>query len=131
MFGNGKIGQGKKQPVMIPNSVGWSPDGKTMYFTQTEENTIYAYDYSSDEGAISNKRVFYKHPDGAGYGSPDGHRVDVEGNVWSAFYGAGNVLKISPSGEVIGEIKLPTKVRLRHPRRTRSSSLYQRRQGSV
>ena len=93
---------------MVPNSVGWSPDGKTMYFTQTEERVIYAYDYSPDDGATSNERVFYKHPNDQGF--PDGHRVDVEGNVWSTFYGGGNVLKISPSGEVIGEIKLPTKV---------------------
>ena len=111
LFGNGELSQVKKQPVTIPNSVSWSPDGKTMYFAHTAENTIYAYDYSSDDGAISNERVFYKHPDGEGYGSPDGHRVDVEGNLWSTFYGGGNVLKISPAGEVIGEIKLPTKVR--------------------
>ncbi len=79
-----------------------------MYFTESTEGTIYAYDYSPEDGATSGARVFYQH---AGAGEPDGHRVDVDGNLWSAFYGGGNVLKISPAGEVIGEIKLPTKVR--------------------
>ncbi|RYO85364.1 hypothetical protein DL764_009190 [Monosporascus ibericus] len=92
--------------MTIPNSVSWSPDHKTMYFTDSGEATIYACDYSSDDEAISNERVFYKH---TGPGLPDGHRVDVDGNLWSTFYGGSNVLKISPSGEAIGEIKLPTK----------------------
>ena len=79
-----------------------------MYFTESTEGTIYACDYSADDGATSNERVLYRH---GGAGEPDGHRVDADGNLWSAFYGGSNVLKISPAGEVLGEIKLPTKVR--------------------
>lgn len=107
LFDGNKVHK-KKSPVTIPNSVSWSPDGKTLYFTESSEGIIYAADYSSDaDNAISNERVFYKH---SGAGAPDGHRVDIDGNVWSAFYGGANVLKISPAGEVLGEIKLPTKV---------------------
>ncbi|RYP54436.1 hypothetical protein DL769_010348 [Monosporascus sp. CRB-8-3] len=106
VFDGAKSVRSKKHPMTIPNTVSWSPDGKTMYFTDSAEATIYACDYSSDDNAISNERVFYKH---TGPGLPDGHRVDVDGNLWSTFYGGSNVLKISPSGEVIGEIKLPTK----------------------
>ncbi|KAI5928576.1 regucalcin [Camillea tinctor] len=100
-----------RHPLEIPNSVGWSPDGRTMYFTSTTEGVVYAWDYDAGAGAagagqLSNERVFYRH---AGAGSPDGFRVDAAGNVWHAFYGGSCVLKISPAGEVVGRVNLPTR----------------------
>ncbi|KAF9872657.1 SMP-30/Gluconolaconase/LRE-like region [Colletotrichum karsti] len=97
--------------LLIPNSVGWSPDNKTMYFTHSTDRKVYAWDYDIDAdaaagGAPSNKRVFYTHD---GPGEPDGFRVDVEGNLWHAVYGEGRVLKISPEGKLVGEVLLPTK----------------------
>ncbi|KAK8022305.1 hypothetical protein PG993_013072 [Apiospora rasikravindrae] len=96
-----------KEGVTIPNSVSWSPDGKTMYFTHSSAKTIHAYDHSSDASKpISNERVFYTHE---GSGEPDGHRIDVEGNLWTAVYGESHVLKVSgKTGKVVGEVKLPT-----------------------
>jgi sugar lactone lactonase YvrE len=93
-------------PVTIPNSLSWAPDGKTIYFTSSVERTIFAFDYSSTTTALLNGRVFYKHP---GNGEPDGHRIDVEGNLWTAIYGESRVVKLSPEGQLIGEIKLPTR----------------------
>ncbi|MCV0424157.1 MAG: SMP-30/gluconolactonase/LRE family protein [Roseibium sp.] len=40
-------------------------------------------------------------------GVPDGATVDREGFLWSAVFGAGKVLRISPDGEVVGAIHLP------------------------
>lgn len=91
---------------MIPNSVGWSPDNTTMYFTHSTERKVYAWDYAPADGALSRKRVFYTHD---GPGEPDGFRVDEAGNLWHAVYGEGRVLKISPEGALVGEILLPTK----------------------
>lgn len=65
-----------------------------------------AWDYDAATGAVSNERVFYSH---AGPGLPDGFRVDTEGNLWHAFYGGACVLKISPAGEVVGKVELPTR----------------------
>jgi len=101
----------KKAPVTIPNSVGWSPDNKTMYLTHSSSRIVFAYDYSSEAPAdgpvISNERVFYTH---TGAGEPDGFRVDVEGNLWHAVYGESCVLKIDGvSGKVVGRVKLPTR----------------------
>ncbi|KAK1633585.1 hypothetical protein BDP81DRAFT_434085 [Colletotrichum phormii] len=95
------------QDILIPNSVGWSPDNKTMYFTHSTDRKVYAWDYSPADGAaaLSNKRVFYTHD---GKGEPDGFRVDTEGNLWHAVYGEGRVLKISPRGELLGEVRVPT-----------------------
>ncbi|CAM1505249.1 Fc.00g108860.m01.CDS01 [Cosmosporella sp. VM-42] len=92
--------------LIIPNSIGWSPDHKTMYFTHSSARQVHAFDYDLDTGSVSNQRLFYQHE---GPGEPDGFRVDVDGNIWHAVYGEGRVLKISPQGEKIGEIKLPTR----------------------
>jgi sugar lactone lactonase YvrE len=93
--------------LTIPNSVGWSPDNKTMYFTHSSSGQVLALDYSMETGAVSNQRVFYQHD---GSGDPDGFRVDVEGNLWHAVYGESRVLKISAaSGKVVGQVTLPTR----------------------
>ncbi|TQN63681.1 Cell growth-regulated protein 1 [Colletotrichum shisoi] len=91
--------------LLIPNSVGWSPDGRTMYFTHSTDRKVYAWDYDPTSGAVSNRRVFYAH-DGAG--EPDGFRVDADGNLWHAVYNEGRVLKISSAGELVGEVRVPT-----------------------
>ncbi|KAF4501450.1 senescence marker 30 [Fusarium agapanthi] len=97
-----------KLPNMtIPNTPGWSPDGKTLYVTHSNAREIYAFDFDIESGEISNKRVFYNHD---GSGEPDGFRVDVDGFLWQAVYGEGRVIRIDPStAKIVGEIKVPTK----------------------
>ncbi|KAI2623839.1 regucalcin [Hypomontagnella submonticulosa] len=95
-----------RHPVKIPNSVGWSPDGRTLYFTHSTERTIYAFDYDPQTGDVAGERPFYVHD---GPGEPDGFRVDAEGSLWQAVYGESRVLKISSEGKLVGEIHLPTK----------------------
>ena len=92
--------------LTIPNSVGWSPDNKIMYFTHSTSSEIFAFDYDVETGEISNKRLFYKHE---GSGGPDGFRVDVNGFIWHAVYGESRVLKINPEGKLVGEVRLPTR----------------------
>ncbi|KAH9900604.1 hypothetical protein F4778DRAFT_151244 [Xylariomycetidae sp. FL2044] len=111
--GGSPTAQSMRHPVTIPNSVGWSPDNRTMYFTHSTERTIYAFDYApggsdggeTDGGTISNERVFYRHE---GPGEPDGFRIDTDGNMWHAVYGEARVLKISPAGRLVGLVHLPT-----------------------
>lgn len=55
---------------------------------------------------MTNKRVFWKHD---GTGDPDGFKMDEEGYIWQAIYGESKVLKISPEGKVVGEIRYPTR----------------------
>ncbi|ETS83456.1 hypothetical protein PFICI_05332 [Pestalotiopsis fici W106-1] len=108
LFHAGDPGLEVKGPVSIPNSVSWSPDKKTMYFTHSSSRVIHAFDYADTaEGpAVSNERIFFMYN---GQGEPDGHRIDVEGNMWCAVYGDAVVLKISPKGQLIGCIKMPTR----------------------
>lgn len=105
-----RFGSGDKEEFIkdltIPNSVGWSPDNKIMYFTHSTSQEVFAFDYDAASGQVSNKRLFYAHD---GTGDPDGFRVDVEGNIWHAVYGESRVLKISPEGKLIGQVLLPTR----------------------
>ncbi|KAA8894888.1 regucalcin like protein [Sphaerosporella brunnea] len=98
--------------VSIPNGIGWSPDDKTMYFTDSPSRGIYAYDYAADAGTISNRRVFFQLGEDDGSGATaaavlDGCAVDADGNVWAAVHEGSSVLKISPQGEVLAKVQLP------------------------
>ena len=105
-FDGATAGEVVRRDLTIPNSVGWSPDGRTMYFTHTTANTILAWDYAPGDGGLSRERVLYRHD---GPGGLDGFRVDVEGNIWHAVYGEARVIKISTAGRVLGEVRLPTR----------------------
>jgi len=92
--------------ILIPNSVGWSPDHKTLYFVNSTEQKIIAFDYNVEDGGITNERILYKHD---GSGDPDGFKIDENGFIWQAFYGESYVLKISPEGKVVGRVEYPTR----------------------
>jgi sugar lactone lactonase YvrE len=87
------------------NGLGWSPDNRTMYLTDTPRQVIYAYDFDAATGAITNRRPFVTTPDGPGW--PDGLAVDSEGGVWSARWGGWKVTRYDPAGAVEREIRLP------------------------
>lgn len=95
-----------ERDINTPNSIGWSPDNKTLYWTHSRKRQVLARDYDVKTGATSNQRIFYNH---LGEGEPDGFRIDVNGNIWQAIYGESRVLKICPSGTITGEIRLPTR----------------------
>lgn len=95
--------------VSVPNGMSWNDKDDTMYWTDTPTNNVYAFDFDAKTGNISNRRVYYHHPDDESSGSPDGHSRDVEGNIWHACYGGSRVIKISPEGKLIGEISIPTR----------------------
>lgn len=91
--------------IPLSNGIGWSPDNKTMYFTDSMRQVIWAYDYDPATGTISNRRPFVQ-VSGEGV-LPDGLTVDSEGYVWSAQWGAGNVTRYDPAGKVDRVIRLP------------------------
>jgi D-xylonolactonase len=89
---------------VITNGPAFSPDGKIFYHTDTLERTIYAFDLGSG-GEISNKRVFARVEDGAGY--PDGSVVDAEGCLWTGLFGGWAARRYSPKGELLGAVRFP------------------------
>lgn len=91
--------------ICITNGPCVSPDGKTLYHTDTLEKVIWAYDLAED-GALSNKRAFVNIQFGDDI-YPDGSVVDSEGCLWTALWGGFGAVRISPAGEVLARIELP------------------------
>ena len=91
--------------LTISNGLGWSPDGHTMYLADSGPRTIHAFDYDGDRGAISNARVIVGLD--AGTGAPDGLTVDADGDLWVAIWGAGQVRRYSPTGELRQSLDVP------------------------
>jgi sugar lactone lactonase YvrE len=89
---------------VVTNGPAESPDGKTLYHTDTLAGVIYAFDRTRS-GTLSNKRVFVRLPAGGGY--PDGPIVDVEGCLWTGVFGGWGMRRYSPAGELLGQIDLP------------------------
>lgn len=91
--------------VGISNGMGFSPDLRTFYHTDSTPRTIYRYDYDPVRHELSNRRVFATLPDVEGV--PDGMTVDADGFVWSAVWGSGAVLRFDPDGHEERRIRFP------------------------
>ncbi len=83
------------------NGIEVSADERTLYVNETFQRNIWAYDLSPD-GQISRKRLLIQFPD---FGM-DGMRCDSAGNLYVTRWGKGTVVKISPQGAVLLEVKL-------------------------
>jgi sugar lactone lactonase YvrE len=95
-----------QRDVICANGMGWSPDNRTMYFTESFRYAVYAYDFDAAAGTISNRRVFAE-LDRASGGFPDGLTVDAEGHVWSVHNAVGRVVRYTPDGRIEQTIELP------------------------
>jgi len=94
--------------LTISNGLGWSPDQKTFYLTDSPQQKIYAYDFNSVTGNISNRRIFVDLTNESFY--PDGLTIDSEGHIWSAMWDGWCVIRFNPKGEEILRIKLPVQL---------------------
>jgi len=87
---------------VITNGPAFSPDGRTLYHTDTLERLIYAFDIGPD-GALGDRRVFARVE--AGY--PDGPAVDAEGCVWTGLFGGWGLDRYAPDGSLIEHVPFP------------------------
>lgn len=100
------------KPVTVSNGVAFSPDGRTLYHTDTTAHRISAYEYDPKTGRVGTSRVFkqFSMDKSHSYGGrPDGAAVDSEGAYWCAMYEGGHILRLSPSGETLQKIDLPVR----------------------
>ena len=91
--------------VHLSNGLGWSPDDRVLYYTDSLRRTIWAYDYDLEIGAMANRRTFARVPEEAGV--PDGLCVDADGYVWSAHWGGWRLTRYAPDGRVERVVKMP------------------------
>ena len=88
---------------VITNGPALSPDGATLYHTDTLQKRIYAFDRAPD-GSLSNKRAFVEIADG---GYPDGMAVDSTGHLWVATFGGWRIDRFDAAGVKVGEVRFP------------------------
>jgi len=91
----------------LSNGLGFSPDGRTLYFADSAARLIYAYDYEAGAGSVRNRRIFVQVPREEGL--PDGLAVDAQGFVWSAQWYGSCVVRYDPDGKVERRIPTPAK----------------------
>jgi len=89
------------------NGMGFTPDRRGFYFTDTGARNIYRFDYDVDSGAITDRRIFVHVEDEGAGGRPDGMTVDAEGGVWSAMWDGARVVRYSPAGVELTRIEFP------------------------
>ncbi|KAJ3879062.1 hypothetical protein F5051DRAFT_214467 [Lentinula edodes] len=94
-------------PFTDSNGLGFSPDEKILYFTDSFRNIIFMYDYDIQHGKLSNRRNFIEAKELGYSGFCDGMCVDADGGVWSARWGDSRVCRFTSSGAVDLEIVFP------------------------
>ncbi|MGY1854992.1 SMP-30/gluconolactonase/LRE family protein [Modestobacter sp. SYSU DS0290] len=92
--------------LTISNGLGWSPDDRTAYLSDSGDSVVWAFDYDLETGALTGRREFLRF-DGS-TGVADGLVVDDEGCVWTAMWGGRAVRRWSPDGELLTVVDVPT-----------------------
>jgi sugar lactone lactonase YvrE len=94
--------------LITQNGLAWSPDGATMYLSDSHpaRRTIWAYDFDRDDGVPSGRRVFvdmHEHRPGR----PDGAAMDIDGCYWICANDGAAVMRFTPQGKLDRSIALP------------------------
>jgi sugar lactone lactonase YvrE len=104
-------GQGLSAPLVTglvtQNGLAWSPDGHTMYLSDSHptRRRVWAFDYDVDAGVPHDRRLFV---DMAAYtGRPDGATMDSDGCYWVAGNDGASLLRFTPAGKLDRELALP------------------------
>lgn len=90
---------------VICNGPAFSPDGKTLYFSNSYQGEIWAFPYDPWETRIGEPRTFVTIPKHEGV--PDGLAVDSQGGLWCTHWGGGKVTRFTSDGKVSRVIELP------------------------
>ena len=90
------------EDVLLTNGLGLSPDGKTLYHSDSRRQTVYCYDVAPN-GDLGPKQPFAETAKGA----PDGLAVAEDGSVWVAVAGGGVVSVFNADGSLRENLEVP------------------------
>jgi sugar lactone lactonase YvrE len=92
--------------VGTSNGLTWSSDGRIMYYIDTRDARVDAFDFDRDEGLISNRRTAFEVPREIGH--PDGMTIDEEGMLWVALWMGWGIGRWDPrTGKLLEKIDIP------------------------
>ncbi len=91
--------------LKVSNGLAWSPDGRTLYHSDSRNPLVYRYAYDPEGGTLGPREVFIRME--AAWGRPDGAAMDQEGCYWSCGISAGRLNRFSPRGDLIEYVDLP------------------------
>jgi len=91
--------------IGLSNGLGISPDDRTLYYADSYDHVIYAYDINPQTGLLSQRRVFATLDQDEGI--PDGLTVDSKGGVWVAVWYGSEIIHYNSAGSIVDRIHLP------------------------
>ncbi|MEJ7930244.1 SMP-30/gluconolactonase/LRE family protein [Ramlibacter sp. AN1015] len=104
--------------VTNANGLAFAPDGRTLYWADTTQHLVRAWEFDADSGVPGAQRVFHQfapkppgwQPGQPGYGGrPDGAAIDAQGNYWCALFEGARLVQLSPTGALLQELRLPVR----------------------
>jgi sugar lactone lactonase YvrE len=93
--------------LVTQNGLAWSPDGRTMYLSDSHptRRRVWTFDYDVDAGVPHNRRLFADMA--ARAGRPDGAAMDSDGGYWVAGNDGASLLRFAPDGRLDREVAVP------------------------
>jgi sugar lactone lactonase YvrE len=96
--------------LLTSNGVAFSPDGRTLYHSDTPTFTVWRYAYDPASGEATDKALFARlEPTETDRGRPDGAAVDAEGCYWTALFEGGRIQRYAPDGGLLAEYPVPAR----------------------
>ena len=92
--------------IALANSTCFSPDGRTMYYSDSLSDTVCAVDYDTSSGRIGVPRALMNTR--AQGSAPDGATVDAQGCLWVALVQAGKLGRYAANGNLMQLLDVPT-----------------------
>jgi len=90
--------------VACANSICFSPDGATMFYTDSPVRRIRRCEYDSARASVSRITTFVEL--GSQPANPDGSIIDADGGLWNAEWGSGMVRRYDMAGQVTDELQI-------------------------
>jgi sugar lactone lactonase YvrE len=96
--------------LLTSNGVAFSPDGRTLYHSDTPTFTVWRYAYNPATGEAKDKTLFLRlEPTETDRGRPDGAAVDAEGCYWTALFEGSRIQRHAPDGRLLAEYSVPAR----------------------
>ena len=99
--------------MLTCNGAAFTGDSRRFAHSDTPSHAVRVYDVDPEQGTLSNRRILHQFDKttnrgvGPGLGRPDGGSFDEDGAYWVAMFDGWRVLRLSPEGDILTDIRLP------------------------